>query len=199
MSSWIHRITVKLAHLREADKNHTVFGASKHQYRLNPCLTEAEIQAFEQHHRITLPEDYRAFLLTVGNGGAGPYYGLFPLEKCLSHVSSDEVNPFSLSKDFPHTQQWNMAAETFPDEETFEQAYCQNHWVNGSLCLWHIGCGNFQVMVVSGVERGFVWNDARGSSAGIGPVSWPSERVTFASCYEHWLDKSLNSVAGKAH
>jgi hypothetical protein len=35
---------------------------------------------FEKHHNITLPDDYRRFILQAGNGGAGPHYGLLPLE-----------------------------------------------------------------------------------------------------------------------
>src|SRR5260221_586174 len=41
-------------------------------FALNPALTEAEIQSYEQRHHIQLPEDYRLFLRDAGNGGAGP-------------------------------------------------------------------------------------------------------------------------------
>jgi len=51
-----------------------------HQYRLNPVLDEQAILTFEKRHNVRLPEDYRAFLLHVGNGGAGPYCGVLPLE-----------------------------------------------------------------------------------------------------------------------
>jgi hypothetical protein len=44
---------------------------------MNPCLKEAEISAFEKRYHIELPQDYRLFLMEVGNGGKGPpYYGL---------------------------------------------------------------------------------------------------------------------------
>src|SRR5258708_39519318 len=57
------------------------FGSESHGFRLNSPLHEAELQAFETKHRIRLPDDYRTFLKHAGNGGAGPYYGIFPLDK----------------------------------------------------------------------------------------------------------------------
>lgn len=56
-----------------------VFGADWHQFVLNRPLPEEELTSFEQRHRISLPGDYRDFINKIGNGGAGPYYGVFPL------------------------------------------------------------------------------------------------------------------------
>jgi hypothetical protein len=41
---------------------------------LNPPLDESAIVAFETTHSVALPEDCRAFISLVGNGGAGPSY-----------------------------------------------------------------------------------------------------------------------------
>ncbi|MFM2060427.1 MAG: hypothetical protein RLZZ507_97 [Cyanobacteriota bacterium] len=85
MRAIFQEIRQKLALMQEKDPRfyHAVFGSQKHKYRLNPCLTKAEIIAFEERYQIKLPEDYRDFLMYVGNGGAGPHYGLFPLAESV--------------------------------------------------------------------------------------------------------------------
>jgi hypothetical protein len=53
--------------------------AQQHRYLLNPPLSEEEVARFEDEHRIALPSDFRAFVTRLGNGGAGPGYGVFKL------------------------------------------------------------------------------------------------------------------------
>ncbi|MEU1019468.1 SMI1/KNR4 family protein [Streptomyces sp. NPDC005898] len=69
--------------LREAPNWQAVFGADFHTYghrfELLPVLTEEQVAAVERHRGVTFPAEYRAFLLEVGAGGAGPDYGLFPV------------------------------------------------------------------------------------------------------------------------
>lgn len=44
-----------------------------------------DIYNYENKYNIKLPEEYIFFLTQVGNGGAGPYYGLYPLEELAKH------------------------------------------------------------------------------------------------------------------
>jgi hypothetical protein len=55
------------------------FGADAHHFQMNPTMPEFEASAFEQERNVVLPPDYRQFLTRIGNGGAGPFYGVFPL------------------------------------------------------------------------------------------------------------------------
>src|SRR5918911_3219076 len=93
------RIVDGLRFLRKADRKLTVFGANSHKYKLRPCLDESKIVEFERHYSLSLPEDYRNFLMHVGNGGAGPYCGIHRLDQL-------HVTYAGFFKPFPFRHQW---------------------------------------------------------------------------------------------
>src|ERR1017187_6620631 len=72
-------IGVKLGEARS--RGPECFGPHSHGFVLRPPVPEAASTRFEEEDGVLLPEGYRAFLTRLGNGGAGPYYGLLPLER----------------------------------------------------------------------------------------------------------------------
>src|SRR5688572_19502657 len=77
--SFSKEVLQKIEQLRSRDAAFELFGASTHRYKFNPPLQPEQVAAFEASHAVRLPEDYRDFILNVGNGGAGPCYGIYPL------------------------------------------------------------------------------------------------------------------------
>jgi hypothetical protein len=146
---------------------------------LGPPLSAGEIGAFEATHGVLLPEEYRAFLEAVGNGGIGPpAYGLVRLGAVARLAGAEALT--SLRRTFPLTEYW-----VWEDEEPLAPdrvALRQRVFTDGSLVLGDDGCGAFWHLVVTGPERGQVWFL---SDVGAQPCA---PRRTFLSWYEHWLD-----------
>jgi SMI1 / KNR4 family (SUKH-1) len=189
------RITQKLDHLRHIDTNHTIFGADVHQYRLNPCLNEAQIFVFEQSYAIRLPYDYRSFLHLVGNGGAGPYYGITPLERSLRDWCAQE-DPAYPSKAFP--LQENLVLYTLDSATDFDR-YMTSFYTQGTIDICDYGCGIYFMLIMTGTERGNIWVDDRASDGGIFALTQYADRhtpVDFLTWYENWLDTSIHTVQG---
>jgi hypothetical protein len=207
-----------LKRLRDARRPPKVFGAESHRFRTHPPLTEQAVRQFEAKHRLTLPVEYRGFLLHVGNGGAGPAYGLFKLgemDDSFGHEAWTEDGGFVgvLSRPFPHTGPWNELSEepafdeSREDDPEWEDEYQRqvNVWeervywntalVDGAVPICHLGCAERQWLVVSGPEAGNVWDDLRADRKGIKPAERPGRRrVTFLQWYSSWLDDALRQL-----
>jgi hypothetical protein len=157
-----------------------------------------------------LPDEYRAFLTALGNGGAGPYYGIFPLG--LFDGSGGAAEPWDgvegivgrLDQPFPLRAAWNLAASRFEPPEEFASEDEEDRWyaeleaeswrsdhVNGAFAICHHGCALRTYLVISGVERGNVWFDRRAENGGIQPHSDDAGRhMPFLRWYELWLDNT---------
>ena len=192
-----------LEELRAGDPDNKRFGSWSHRYELNAVLKPEEVAAFEANHGLRLPEDYKEFVLTVGNGGAGPYYGIYPLllEGNVDHRLRDR-NRIDLSSAFPHVAAWdesglddiNWDAGERPDDETLD-AYLDTRHISGALCISQIGCGDFVLLVVNGAERGNIWVDGRGNYSGLFPQQGVgTERISFSEWYLAWLDACVKGT-----
>lgn len=179
------RIRARLATARAADQDFEYFGAGTHQYELGSALPEDRIAAVEAEHCMTLPKSYRDFLLTVGDGGAGPDYGLYRFDgQDMPYLEREErFAPGHLAAPFPHTEPWNPNDPWTPDARDDEQ-YFDLCWTTGSLILAHVGCGHFHRLVVTGPARGQIWADYRAADGGLEP-----ESADYGVWYRDWLDR----------
>jgi hypothetical protein len=197
-----------LARLQSAPPS--VFGAGAHGFRLNPPLTEARVLEFEEAHGITLPSDFREFLIAVGNGGAGPFYGLFPLGQMDDNFAmrdwrENDATVGDLSQPFRFQAAWNNLTgkpeDGFVDldesdywrrMDAFERTYWGAELMNGAIPICHEGCALRIWLVVTGPQRGFLWEDQRSEFGGVQPVRLADgSPAKFISWYEEWLNRCL--------
>jgi len=211
----IPAVVAAMSQLRENKAK--VFGSDGHRFRLNPVFSESEAVAFERHHRILLPADYRQFITKLGNGGAGPFYGVFPLgfvdhdfDERPWHENDGFVG--TLSKPFPHHGEWNDLTgqpaddllrqdenEYWRQTDKFEERYWSSELVNGAFPICHEGCALRIWLVVTGEQAGTLWEDRRSEFAGLRPVQLCNGLpATFSEWYKEWLDECF-ATAGQVN
>jgi hypothetical protein len=198
-----------LKRLRANGSSFGVFGEDAHGYELHVPLLEDEVSMFESEHGIRLPDDYRLFLIRVGNGGAGPYYDLFRFGERDDGFGYAPWKDFvgRLSSLFPHNYAWNDLTGKPEDDaardseeyenlmEAFEQRYYDSRQVDGAIPICHLGCARRQWLVISGPEAGNMWCDDRADCGGLYPLQTPGRvRTSFFQWYRDWLDEVLSKV-----
>ncbi|MCI0741536.1 MAG: SMI1/KNR4 family protein [Gemmataceae bacterium] len=150
---------------------------------------------FEDRYSLRLPDDYRTFLMQVGNGGAGPYYGIYGLDE-LYETREDYWN--DLSKPFPYRHKWEgppnllkAIMEAKVDEagdqdrrgELIDE-YWRQASRDGSINICEYGCNLRFLLIVNGPEFGSIWFDATPDVAGFSPVA--IHRATRVGRHAKW-------------
>lgn len=191
LKSEILEIKALIDELRALDTDFRVFGADNHCYEIGPTLSESEISGFEQEYQIIVPEDFRLYLQLVGNGsgraprpypwndhwviaGAGPDHGLHRLEDMLKYFRNG---------DFPLNS--NMA---LPSQGFFTLRKDQS--LAGVLEMNSQGCSGVTYLVVSGDDRGMIWNAWEG-------VNFKPTNLTFIQWMRKWVKWEMNYLLGK--
>lgn len=181
---WAKRILKLLEQARSKDPDFERFGAYSHQYKQAAPASEKAIQEFEEQQGIRLPEEYRDFLMLVGNGGAGPYYGLYGLKALrddlsdshgirLYHVTEEPVIYPKMSE-----EDWDRVADPEGGQKGNEP-----HPYAGVLPIGTQGCTLMTGLMLAGPYRGqVVYYD----EDFCGPPFFVREKG-FLSWYERWL------------
>jgi hypothetical protein len=58
-----------------------IFACHDHRYEIRPPASPKILDRVESLAGVRLPEEYREFVTTVGDGAPGPYYGIMPLTR----------------------------------------------------------------------------------------------------------------------
>lgn len=171
-------IRTLIRELTSLDRNKRVFGAERrlsgwgHGYRFNNPLKADHVSEFEIRHGIQLPEDYREFILTVGDGGAGPNYGIKTLAESSRYSH--------LSVPFPWKAELTLSGDAEYDLwETYP----------GVLVSSERGCAYYDVLIVNGDAHGQIWSDFTAGDCPFSPT-----HDSFSDWYFDWAQRCINTI-----
>lgn len=188
----LDRLRGKMDRLLNSAGRDAVFGAHGHRFTLNPTIPELDLLRFERRCGVTLPGEYRAFVLRVANGELGPSYGLGTLGL--------DNPPDKLLEVFPYTRDdaasmIAAAMEAFPRQDYERIASLAEETWDGCLALTHHGCGLHSLLVVRGELRGRMWM----TGDFFIPDYIDGKPLGFFAWYERWLDEHLPTDANPAN
>lgn len=134
--------------------------------------SEQELVEFERAMRIVLPDAYRQYLCQVGAGLFTPSK-VSLLEDWCQPYAAEELPADFLAQEFPHNTTWNDMT-LLREQAGGQSPYFDRMLFRGSMRIGNLGCEAYDLLVVSGPERGTIWWDERASSrAGIHPRTGP--------------------------
>lgn len=122
----IFKIRAVLDEASKWDMDYKAFGSEVHLHLLRQPLPLRELEAWEEQAKVTLPKDYKTYLTRLGNGGAGPAYGLHPFSPpmvkflrrpCVYSIDREKEYQEMLRKNrhWDETEEWDIYLEYFPD------------------------------------------------------------------------------------
>lgn len=197
-------LTEILNQVQKIDSKYENFGASGHKYKLNPPVQASFVHRIEERFGFLLPEDYFRFITEVGDGGAGPDYGIKPFaaflkkgvdahaERFWEEYRNSLGNPFRPRRMKPdEVDEYAIASreayDRAPDRyyiyekpEPYDLCDTDGFYVLGTHgCQWDFG------LIISGEWRGQVFDaDNEGAYALVAR--------SFEEFYQNWVDYILD-------
>lgn len=186
-------IKEKINFLKKYDRNYQIFGSEKHKYILHEPLSEEIISNFEDTFKVKLPSDYRNYINSIGNGGAGPGYGLFSLfnnEKSYQNkfLSSQFLLKDDLDLDIYEEQ---VSCDCLDCEVCKNKDICLCCEVEadtfryqlGTLAICFEGCTYYRRLTMDGE----IWAESEGEGM-------KRTQMDFLTWYEDWLNISIKTI-----
>ncbi|SMP10457.1 SMI1 / KNR4 family (SUKH-1) [Flavobacterium hercynium] len=184
---------------KKADQDLKVFGAGSHKYLTGETVSNDQIISFEKEYNLELPEDYKMFLMHIGNGGisyqnaaAGPYYGIYPLGENVNEFIYENAKQY-LNADcrlYPKMSDefWSDLNKNIEDEELSDEDYDRElgELFSGLLPIVSQGCTYHNALVLNGDFRGRVVNVDTDRQK-----PFFAFESTFLDWYERWLDEII--------
>lgn len=168
-------VKTKLDKLKSIDKQQA-YGI----YHLNPVLDQKEIKKHEDILGVSLPDDLSSFYTTLGNGVAGPWCGIYPINKIVVDVYNadkpylGEARLKEIARE--KTTFWEEPDDYQLDDEDFQ----------GLIPIIDLGCGHEIRLISSGENIGtVVYVSVEGT------VTEAPDKTLF-TIYDDWLDTGLN-------
>ena len=194
-----------LEQARRMDPQLKMFGVSDHQYRLGSPVDLAFVRSIEEEYHFRFPEDYVQFITEVGDGGAGPGYGLYPFGYYCTEVESTkeakarEIYLRGLGRELkllPIESEWLedfcISKEEYEKnpEKYFQGGKGSFNWDNdtpyGFFHLGTYGCWRDFGLITAGERYGQVFiRDTEGA--------FELEARNFQEFYQDWLNSILDT------
>lgn len=194
-----------LEQARRMDPQLEMFGVADHQYRLGSPVDLAFVRTIEEAYHFRFPEDYVQFITEVGDGGAGPGYGLYPFGYYCTEVESTkeakarEIYLRGLGRELkllPIESEWLedfcISKEEYEKnpEKYFQGGKGSFNWDNdtpyGFFHLGTYGCWRDFGLITAGERYGQVFiRDTEGA--------FELEARNFEEFYQDWLNSILDT------
>ncbi len=184
-----------LEQARRMDPQLEMFGVSEHQYKLGSPVDLTFVRSIEEKYHFRFPEDYVQFITEVGDGGAGPGYGLYPFSYyCTEAESAKEANA---RKKYLH--RLGRELRLLPIEPEWLDDFCisqedykknpEKYVLYGPYGFFHLGthgCWRDFGLVTAGERYGQVFiYDTEGA--------FELAASSFQAFYQDWLDFILDT------
>lgn len=145
-----------------------ISGSIYHRWRFGETVNMQEIREFERDMNVKLPEMFVRYLTELGNGGAGPDYGIYSLDEMrkrnlfiaeradlpvmLDHSLSDKQwTDFAYKYKILEDKIFGMEEEDDRVEKEYDDMIPQ--MISGGIIIGTLGCSMYSLLMCRGATR----------------------------------------------